>query len=352
MTVLATLVDDIQRRLGDPTGAIWPLAEVQYRIGDAYDQLATDLRLFWEWTYLENLPRGFSYTQPWEKAFLDAMGGFDYGCANFTAEVDRRALGDERERIGPANHTSPFLATDGWLATANASTAIAATADMPKTLTRLARVTWDQRGIDALEARTLQRTDSRYEITAGEVFGFVWQKDGIRTLRKVRVPAAQADTATVNGAWGLLRRPTDLSGDAVTGSWGSPRRIPGHHPIGTEVFGAPRRPFLEGKNVRVEHFRLGRALTDGTAVCELPDRYAIYLRDYVQGRLLERNGPGQDVRLAAFFLARWARNIARIAARLDRVDRERTGVLGGDGATLMTRPPRPSMPWPYGSVVR
>lgn len=349
MTMLGTLVGWVQRRLG---GRVWTDEEVILALQSAYDEIAMTLPVFWDMTYLENLPQGFSYTQPWEKAYVDAMGGFDYGCANFTAEVDRRAVGDERARIGPANHTSPFEATDLWLSRVHASTAISATADVPTTLTAISRVTWDNRGIDALQARRTMRDDTRYQVTKGEVYGFIWQLDGIRTVRKVRVPSAQADTVTVTGSWGLLRRPTDLSTETVTGTWGIPRRIPGHHPIGPELFGAPRRPFLEGKNVRVEHTRLGRAMVEPTDICELPDRYALYLRDYAQARCLERAGPGQDLALAAHFDQRWARGLARITRRLQVVDAERVSVLGGTGRSSVGRPPRPSRPWAYGSVVR
>lgn len=373
---LGEIVTAVLRRQGDLAERIWTRDEVTFHVVAGYQEMATTQSVFFDLVYLENVPRGFSYTQPWEKAFLIAEGFFDYGCANFTAEVDRRALGDERLRLGPANHTSPFEATDGWLATVGASVEIPATADVPRTLTNLDRVTWDARGIDAMQARALAQGDSRYEVTKGEVFGYLWQKDGIRTLRKVRVPSAQADTATVAGAWGALRDPTDLSTDQRTGGgpiafnplafnnaafftdpdkavfWGIPRRMPGHHPIGPESFGAPRRPFLEGKNVRVEHFRLGRAMNDPQDVCELPDRYALYLRDYTQARLLERPGPGQDLRLAAHFQERYDRGRARLARRLRDVDTERTVVFGGDGRPMTTRPPRPSLPWAYGARVR
>ena len=353
MITLGTLRAAVRARLGDLGTAIWPDEELDLHLVTAYRALAQASEVFWDVTYLENLPRGFSYTQPWELAFLqEVSGGFDYGCANFTAEVDRRALGDERLRVGPANHTSPFEATDGWLASVRASTAIAATAEVPKTVTALDRVTWDNRTIEALQARTLSQGDSRYELTRGEVYGYLWQKDGLRTLRKVRVPAAQADTVTVTGTWGALRRPTALSAETVTGTWGVPRRVPGHHPIGVSLFGAPRRPFLEGRNVRVEHFRYGRPLTTGTDGCELPDRYALYLQDFALARCLDRPSAGQDQPLAAHFLQRWTRGLARIARRVHQVDPERISVLGGVGHPSVQRPPRPSRPWAYGSVVR
>jgi hypothetical protein len=339
-------------RLGDTATQIWTGDEVDGHLVQGYLQIATALEVFWDWVYAENLPRGWSYNQPWEKAMLPESGGFDFGYANFTAEFERRMLGDERLRYGPGNYTSPFEATDGFLSRAQASTDIPATAELPKTLTALSRVLWDERAIDAMEARTLSREDSRYEITKGEVFGYIWQKDGIRTLRKVRVPAAQATTYTVDGSWGLLRSTGDLTTETVTGTWGVPRRIPGQHPIGSTFFGIPRRVYHDGMNVRIEHFRQGRALRASDDVCELPERYALYLRDYAMQKCLERSGPGQDLKLAAHFKARWARGLARIERRLQLVDAERISVMGGDGRPSVTRPPRPRLPWAYGSVVR
>ena len=348
-----TLIGDVLTRLGDPNGGVWSKEETAFHLVGGYEALATSQRVFYDWTYLENLPRGFSYTQPWERAHLAAVpGGFNYGCANYTGAFERRLLGDERLRLGPANHTSPFEATDGLLARAKASTDIPATAEVPKSVTNIDRVSWDTRGIDALSPRALQQMDTRYEITKGEVYGFLWQKDGIRTLRKVRVPAAQATTVTVNGGWGLLRRVGDLTGATVTGTWGQPRQIPGQHPLGADYWGAPRRCFLDGLNVRVEHFRLGRAMATATDGCELPDAYAKYLRNYAQWRLLEKVGPGQDLKLAAHYKARWTRDLARVARRLAQVNPAHIAILGGGGRSLVSRPPRPSLPWNYGTVLR
>jgi hypothetical protein len=350
MTTVGALIDDVLDRLGDLEERIWTHDEVGVHLVNAQQQIASAQRVFFDWVFLENLPTGFSYTQPWELTY--GYVTFDIGVANYTIADERRLLGDERLRLGPGWFTCPIEATDGWLSSAHANTAIPATAELPKTLTALSRVTWDKRGIDAMTPSLMNRVDARYQITRGEVYGFMWQVDGIRTLRKIRVPSAQASTVTVTGSWGLLRRPTDLSTDPITGAWGSPRRIAGHHPLGAFTFGAPRRPFLDGTNVRVEHFRHGRPLAATTDVCELPTRYARYLRDYAQARLLERAGPGQDVALAAHFDQRWARGLARIANRIDRVDRTRVAVLGGDGHGLTTRPPRPSRPWPYGTEIR
>jgi hypothetical protein len=353
---LQDLREQVQHRLGDDDGAIWTTDEVDGNLVDGYLQIATQLPVFWDIAYAENLPRGFSVTQPWELLLLDGSGDFNYGVANFTAGFERLAgasMGfDSRKRYGPANHTSPFEATDGLLSRAGASTAIPATAELPKTLTKLDRVSWDTRAIDALEPRSYARLDSRFEITTGEVYGFMWQKDGVRTLRKVKVPASQCDTVTVTGSWGVLRTPADLTSTTPTGTWGIARVIEGHHPIGPDVWGAPRRVYLEGKNVRVEHFRQGRVLSASNSVCELPNRYARYIVDYAIGSCLDRPGPGYDALLAKHFLDRWRRGLARIARRLELVDTERVAVMGGAGQPSVFRPPRPALPWAYGSRVR
>ncbi len=122
--------------------------------------------------------------------------------------------------------------------------------------------------------------------------------------------------------------------------------------MGADLFGLPRRPFLEGKNVRVEFFRQGRVLEDDSIICELPPRYAKYLRDWAQAACYSRPSPGYDKALADHFLARWARGLQRLERRLQTVDTEHTYVMGGDGTPVYGRPPRPSLPWAYGSRVR
>jgi hypothetical protein len=347
---LAVLRAAVARRLGDLEFRIWTADEIDTYLTQGYRELGTTLPLFFDFLYLENLPRGCSYTQPWERAFLPDVGGFDFGVGNLTCADDVRALGTERGRYGPISHTSPFEATDGFLATLPHWPGIPATADVPTRLTRLDRATWDRRVCDVIEARSLSRLDAQYQTQTGEVEALLWELDGVRTVRKYRRPARQADTVTVTGSWGLLRTPADLSGDPVVGTWGVCRRLPSHHPLGPERFGLPRRVFLDGKNVRLEHFRLGRPFELGP--CELPTRYANYLWDYAMAAALLRPGPGQDVKLAAHFQERWQRNIARLAKRVRSVDAETITVLGGEAITRSGRPPRPKLPSQYGSVVR
>lgn len=423
MKTLGDLAADVSFRLGDAQRTVWTYDEIVLHLKNAYQQVAVSQRVFWDWWYLENLPSLFSYTATWEKSY--GYVTFDVGVANYTLDDERLVLNDEQNRIGPAWYTVPCEATDLWLATVGANTSISATDTVPSTVTGAARAVWDRRGIDWLTSRDMARSDARYELTPGEVYGLLWQKDGVRTIRKVRVPAAQADTWQVNGSWGACRSVSDLTTDGISGtsaivqrftftqlwespyatvlknnggianytlsdesswltgrigpSWftvqaeytdgwltalghatpvittfgyGVPRLIPGEHPIGTEQFGAPRRFYRDGKNVRLEHWRHGRTLRTANDVCELPDRYALYLRDYAMARCLHRAGAGQDEQLAAHFEQRWQRHLRRLARRTQTIATRRSGVLGAQADRLIERVARPQLPWPYGTVVR
>jgi len=344
----AQIAAETLKRLGDTAQQVWTSDEVDGHLLTAYRRLALEARLWPDWTYLENLPPGFSYTADWELPFVV----FDWGLANYTLADERRLL-TEADRIGPGWYTSPFEATGLYLTAAQAATEIPATATLPKSLTEIERGVWDGRGLDARTARHARLVDSRYELTRGEVFAYLHEAEGPRTLRKIRVPAAQAATFTVTGSWGSLRSPTDISGDTVTGTWGCPRRIAGQHPIGPDAFGLPRRCYRDGTNFRVEHWRHGRALTSPDVECELPERSEVALRDYAIGQCLNRASAGQDVQLAAYFLARWSRHLARLQKRRTSVERDRVGVFGAKSARIPgRRPPVAQRPWQYGETVR
>ena len=425
---ILTLRESVLTRLGDPAGAIWSQDEVDLWLNEGSEVIGQRCEIFYEWTYLENLPPSASCTHRFELAYIEGLPeGFFCGIGTFTCEDERRTLGDERLMIGPFVCSSPCEATDGFVSVVGASTAIPATADLPEDVTQLSRVTWDGRVTDALTARQTQARDARYELTTGEVYGYIWQKDGVRTLRKVRVPSAQASTVTAVGSWGVCRDVSDLmtftpdgepniprifshtsacedpylggianlglanyttddeldvfaSGfetngpawytapfeyadgflttlgidtpEPATVAWGFPRRIPGFHPIGPTHFGIARRFFLDSANVRAEYFRQGQPMEESSDACELPDRYALYLQDFAQWKLLERKGPGQDLKLSGYFKRRWERNLLRVDRRMTLVDREQSYVIGGGRASTTTAPPLAQLPWQYAPVVR
>lgn len=347
---LQSLRADVLAMLNDEAESFWTGAEIDRYLLQGYRFLARLSRCFWDQRYAENLPATFSYTQPWERTDALRMG-FDSGCANYTFSDERRML-DEVTAIGPANHTADFEFTDGSVEASGADTSILATADLPATVSAIDRALWDQATIGVVRPNAAAAMDSRYEQTEGEVIALVTVGNGLRTIRKVRVPSAAAAFYDIDGTHGILRDPTDCSSGATSGTWGIPRRLPGHHPMGDSGgWGFPRRPYRDGTNVRIEHWREGRTVSQDTDTFELPTRATVYLRDYAMGQCYGRKGPAQDTRLAKHYEARWQRGVTRVQRRVTAQQRQRVSRMGGAQMTV-SGPPRPRLPWQYGTVVR
>lgn len=140
----------------------------------------------------------------------------------------------------------------------------------------------------------------------------------------------------------------------IAGTFGICRRLPGHHPIGTELFGLPRRVYLDEKNVRLEHWREPRALEAAVTESEWPDRLNHALELYVLATCYGTPGPAQDLTLAKHYAERYARAVARIHRRVASLRRTRVTVMGGNGNRGASRngPPRPRLPWNYGQEIR
>jgi hypothetical protein len=336
---IADIASQVLRRLNDPEQAIWTNDEVRRYLTSAYLQMALRTRCFWDQYYADNQPRGFSATQPWEVEYET----FSYGVANFTCEEERRYL-DEPRRIGPGNHTSPTDAP--FVADAGGAAGPPATLEMPKTLLEVERATWNDQVIEAAMPADARRWDSRYEMTTGPVIAYLWRQDGPRTFRHVRIPSASAPMQEVSGSWGLVRDVSAVSAGTVSGTWGIARRVPGYHGLHGTVWGAPRRFYTEELRTRIDHWREGMLFGQGQTY-ELPVRYAAYLRNYALSECLRREGPGQDLKLSAWYGELWERGIKRMITRRMRMSHATTHVLGGGGKPIGRRPPRPRLPWNY-----
>lgn len=346
---LANMIERVLHRLGDSQQQIWEYDEIERYLHVGAKEMVTLNNLLWDILYDENLPAGFSHTADWEEEYVT----FNYGVASYTMEDEAAMIEDadlmEVDDLRMANHTSPSD-LDLFATNAAISAYINPVSQLPANLTAIDRATWDNGWIEALSPDHIRKADTRFEITQGEVFGYMWRYEGPRTLRKVRVPSAMAETYTYHGSWGLLRDAEDIAEDA-DGTWGVARRVPGQFPMGSgEGWGFPRRFYKDEKNVRIEHFRQPEVAATES---ELPDIYFNYLADYCQWRALKRQGGGQDFKLAQYYKTRWDRGLGRIASRLARVAVERVRRLGGgNGVPDSTRPPRPRLPWQYGSRVR
>lgn len=348
---LNNLVERVLHRLGDSAQKIWTSEEIESYVERGAKELAVTARLVWDQVYLECFPPSFNHTGDFEVAYI--TDSWDFGRGNYTYDDEAPLLDAifESDELRRANHTSPddlfFMEAVG------ASMIGEAVVQLPDDLTDVDRVTWDNRPIDAATHRRAEAHDSRYELTSGEVYAYTYGKDGPRALRRIRVPSSEADTYYHSGTWGIARDIDDVTSEGVTGTWGIPRQLQGWHPMGdTEGWGTPRRFYQDGKNMRVEFYRVSQ-IEDDYSGSELPDRYFLYLGDFAQWRALKRNGPGQNYPLAGIYEQRWKRNLARVQGRINRKWKAKTHVLGEiQSQRGKTGPPLAKLPWNYGSTVR
>ncbi len=118
-----------------------------------------------------------------------------------------------------------------------------------------------------------------------------------------------------------------------------------------EDFGIIGPVYRENLNLRIEYRRRGKTLSDEQPF-EIPDRYTVYVRHYVLARALEREGPGQDLKLSAHFDARFQAGLARMLKRKNAMAYQKSSVMGGHSSVRGQKPPRPRLPYSYGTVVR
>lgn len=359
---LANLCTRVLHRLGDSDRKIWDEPEIDGYLRQAALQIAVMVRLVWDQAYLEDVPPGFHCTSEFERGLLEF--GFQYGVAScnheWELEYGENAGLWTADDTRFANHTSP--ADLLHIVAAGAYITGEPTLPVPVPLVEIERAAWDQRTMDAVAPRHMMDWDSRFELTQGEVIAYTWRKDGNRMLRKIRVPNQLPTLMTTDGTWGIARNVADASLTSMSGTWGIPRRIEGWHPIGSTVgYGTPRRFYYDQINVKIEFWRKFEVecrlsnLVDGQIqryAGELPRRYFMYMADYCQWRALIRQGPGQDYKMAQLYKDRWERNLGRLYERVQRRDQERVYRAGGNDPSPRGKPPRPRLPWQYGSKVR
>jgi len=335
---LDTATDKTFRQLEDEAQEVWTSrAEVGGYVRDGYDQLCRRTRAVWDVTYSENLPYAGDHTGRFEEPFAVLFQGL----LSFTGGEWERDY--DSNGAGPANHTSPWerdhIETDLF---------VPAT-ELPNSLLEVDRVTYDDYLIGPVHSSRVKRADGRYLYTVGPTTAYVLDEDGVFVIRKVPVPDGRADTFEHSGTYGTLRRASSDefgSGEPVLGSWGGLRQAPEHFPAGPGR-GTPRRVYRDGKNVRVEVFRRG---TDpGSAQFEMPDHYVRYVVFYAMSKALKREGPGQNLKMAGHYMARFESGVARIIRRMSRTTAARVGHFG------LTKPrpfrkPIVQLPWPYPRV--
>jgi len=269
---------------------VWTAAEIKRYLKECYSIIAARTECFWNGDFLDDKANTCNITAEWER---DLHPGDVLGVFNFTGAFEEEMM-PGGPALGPCNHTAAHETED--LAFIGK-----AVYDLPTDLIRIERATWDNRRIDPLYSSELEPLDAQYHTRKGNPQGYVMDKDGLRVLRKVPIPTAET-TATTN-------------------------------------------------NFKIEYIRKGSAVSADGDTFELPDRYTKYLRHYACWRCLEREGPGQDLQLGAFWKNLYESGVARMIRRKQLFNQRRNVVMGGSSERL-SRPPLARMPFSYGRVVR
>ena len=342
---LQELRSDVQRRLGDSSAAIWTSARIDEFIQDGADAVTIRTGCLWGMDVLPDVAAAFSITAEWEKEFL--TGGMELsGIANFTAAFERDYMDDG---IGPANHNHHWEFNDGHVDT----TLCEGVADLPDDLYEIERSTWNNRRIDPLRSRELEMPDSSYELTAGDVTGYLQDKDGFSRLRKYRVPSAAYEPYGLDDPeeiWGVLVDVSDIDSATPEGTWGDFINLSGEESMG-DPWGVVVAIYKAQRAVRIEYTRRAVDLANNQGF-ELPERHVVCVRNYAMARALECDGSGQELMLAAHFDARYEYGIARIMKQRSAVISNRKIVMGSRSTNGRTGPPLVRLPPEYGTPVR
>jgi hypothetical protein len=340
-------VNNVLKRLDDypsiSSEQLWTRAEVELYVKDGYNAFARQTKCLIDFFYPENIPLAGNYVAWWERSYFES-GMIAVGLINYSGGYWERDY-VEASGVGPSNSTQPWEAT--YLDTVFA----VGLHPIPEDNVSVDRATHDFGELQGEFTRWVDQNDRDFQTTTGDPTRFVMDRDGMSQIRIVPAGTGGATTADVTGTFGLLRDAEDTDGFgtwAPIGSWGVLREIPEHFPMGAQ-YGIPRRLYSDEDNTRVEYFRLGKSLDENAT--ELPPRYMKYAEYYAQAKALERDGPGQDLKLSAHFVERFAEGVRRAVLRLGENKRAVVGQVGTPGR-IPTAPALARLPYRYGRQIR
>lgn len=341
------LVEALQMRLGDTSGQLWTMNELAQYVTEGYNALTLATGCLWATEVAPDYAFASNHSQSFEAEFIE--GGNDLaGPAQFTCEFERDYI---NYADGPANHNHHWEFNSGYVEESGAVTEVSAMVDLPEDLYEIERATWNSRRLATERSRYFENDDSRYELSKGEVEAYTQDKDGLRRLRKWRVPSAAFIPREMDDdseEFGILVDISDIDADTPLNTWGDFVHVAGEDGFG-DPWGIIVGVYSDTSNLRYEYRRRG---VDLSIECfEIPSRYVTYVRHYAQARALEREGDGQDLDLAAHYDIRYAAGVARMLKRQQAMSYQKKYVMGGS-PKMDRRLPLARLPWAYGKVVR
>lgn len=387
MTTLTQLRDRTAKLFGDSRYRRVSATAVETAIVRGYNQFCNAVRALFEMHLPGDLANAGSYNFEFEADFTWMKGA--RATYSFPWERDhgrRVASGD------PASISFSFEADH------TTEAKVAALMELPEDLYQIERVTWDGRKLENYSSRAMGigGLDNQYELIYGDVYAFILDKDGNRQLRRYRIPAAAGLNFGYIGRWGVVRGfepsavleagprlgffarmidattiyPPDVFislsytfgfsqasvtvGNGLTaaapftdmfiaGTRGVVRRVPGFHPSPRQ-WGIVRRLVFDSRNTRVEYTRRPHdPRTEGGF--EIADVYLDPVVYWALSELYAKEGPMQDLAMAAHYKARYQGWVERAKVRMARTANAQQVVMGGliherrPGPPPLARPP-------------
>lgn len=167
--------------------------------------------------------------------------------------------------------------------------------NLPTELLQIERVSYQGYRIEPISRHQAIVLDPRFESTEGQVVAWMTELDGLRKLRKVRIPAANG---TVD-------------------------------------------------DTQLEYQRQMVAMTLPGHTSELPNYQDKYPRFYALSRAYEREGEGQNFNAADHYMLRFEQGVTLALARKEKAQATRTRILGGRDGQRPNKPARPVLPSNY-----
>lgn len=356
MKTLEEVTEKTMRRLEDSDAVVWSTAEIEDYLIDGSNQFCRRTRGLFDIHVVENVPQAGNWGLDLERFLAEQTPGMGLTDKrlHFTGERERDLgvegrVGGSTE--GPTAATSP--SDTSYLNSFEQSVRVD-TARLPEITVDVLRVTWDDIELFPEDSADMRRLDTQYERReGGDPRHFTLDKDGLLTIRLVPPARGDATYATVDGSWGTMTFTDDSAVTAHLGGFegfGILREVEGAFPAGG-LNGSPTRQHPDDKNTKVEITRLGRPLR--SYGFEIPDSYVKYCMFWAMYRALQREGPGQNLKLSQHYAARFEVGVARAKTRLRKINKEYTVLMGAMGAEREAFDlGDPQLPYPYGSPGR
>lgn len=184
-----------------------------------------------------------------------------------------------------------------WARSALNDVASTATYALPTTFVEMDRVEKNYEALPPSTSRTQMSGNGYFKTTEGRPYTYLIEDDGITTLRKIPIPSEAA----------------------------------------TDFY--------------IEFFKKGTPLTTDAIEFGIADRYLRYLNYYILAKCFERDGDGQDVPLAEYWMTMYATGVEMVVARRARYFNRRVAHLGTDNPRSGRLAAPGSLP-PYFPIVR